>query len=146
MSDFKTVPSVNSVLVSLANHSHAIATTSTDGYLSSSDKIKLDGLSVLSTVTSIISVTYTLADGVDFFDLTLGGNCSIFLPTLMLGKRITILLTQDPSFNRTVTWSGLIHWAGGSTPALPTKGKKNIISATSGSTAWYGVLEGANYV
>ncbi|MFA6571420.1 MAG: hypothetical protein WCT77_09300 [Bacteroidota bacterium] len=53
-------------------------------------------------------------------NLTLTSNCTITLPTPVAGQSFTLLLHQDGTGSRTVTWTGSVLWSGGIAPTLTT--------------------------
>jgi len=54
-------------------------------------------------------------------DLTLSsGSCALTFPTATAGLSFTLVLRQDGSGSRVVTWPGTVKWAGGSAPTLTT--------------------------
>lgn len=55
---------------------------------------------------------------------TLGGNVSIAIKNLRPGQRLTVVLTQDGTGSRTVSWAG----AGGQTVARPAAA--NLVPST----------------
>lgn len=68
------------------------------------------------------TVTFDLSAGTTFHPAALGGNRTLALsnaPTVSpWAKPFTIILTQDATGSRTVTWFAGIKWAGGATPTL----------------------------
>jgi len=52
-------------------------------------------------------------------DITLTDNCTITLPTAVAGQSLTVLLRQDVTGSRTVTWTSAL-WSGGTAPTLTT--------------------------
>jgi hypothetical protein len=74
----------------------------------------------------------------DVQTLTLSANCTITLNNPVAGAIYRLLLVQDGSGNRTVTWP-TIKWAGGSAPTLTvTAGKTDIITLFYDGTSYYG--------
>jgi hypothetical protein len=51
--------------------------------------------------------------------ITLTDNCTITLPAAVAGQSLTVLLKQDGTGNRTVTWDSAL-WASGTPPTLST--------------------------
>jgi hypothetical protein len=67
------------------------------------------------------------------------------MPTAGAGKSFIILLRQDGTGSRTVTWT-TVNWAGGTAPTITsTASKQDIYSFFSDGTSWYGVTVGQNY-
>ena len=77
--------------------------------------------------------------------ITLTGNATITMPTATSGKSFVMLLKQDGTGSRTVTWS-TVKWAGGTAPTITsTASRMDILSFFSDGTNWYGVTVGQNY-
>lgn len=99
------------------------------------------------TATANTGTAYTidLANG-SLQILTLTGNCTFTFPTATSGRSFMLLLKQDGTGSRTVTWPAAVKWPGGSTPtitATANKGDKFIFTAD--GTNWYGSVGGQNY-
>jgi hypothetical protein len=56
--------------------------------------------------------------------VTLGGNRTITFANPVENGRYVVILTQDATGSRTITWPAGIKWAGGSAPVLTTTGTK----------------------
>lgn len=72
--------------------------------------------------------------------LTLTGNCTLTInnPTAA-GTMFTLVLIQDGTGSRTVTWPGTITWKGGAAPTLTTTNSKaDIIHLLWNGSAYYG--------
>lgn len=96
------------------------------------------------TANSSTAITLALTNGTVQI-ITLTGNATITMPTAALGKSFIILLRQDATGSRTVTWT-TVKWAGGTTPTVTaTASKQDIYSFFSDGTSWYGVTVGQNY-
>lgn len=90
------------------------------------------------------AITVSLANGT-VQQLTLTGNATITMPTAAAGKSFIIMLKQDGTGSRTVTWSTVV-WPGGTAPTITsTASKQDIYSFFSDGTNWYGVTVGQNY-
>ncbi len=82
---------------------------------------------------------------------TLGNNVTFsFTNPPASGKQgsFTLILTQDGTGSRTVTWPASVNWAGGTAPTLTTTAGAVDISAfltTDGGTTWYGFSGGLNF-
>lgn len=77
--------------------------------------------------------------------LTLTASTTITMPTAVAGKSFVIILRQDATGSRTVTWT-TVKWAGGTAPTITsTASKQDIFSFFSDGTSWYGVTIGQNY-
>ena len=98
----------------------------------------------VNTANTSTAYTISLANG-SFQILTLTGNATITMPTATAGKSFILLLKQDGTGSRTVTWSTVV-WPGGTAPTITsTASKQDIYSFFSDGTNWYGVTVGQNY-
>jgi hypothetical protein len=90
------------------------------------------------------AITINLANGT-VQDLTLTGNATITMPTAVAGKSFIIMLNQDATGSRSVTWSTVV-WPGGTAPTITgTANKMDMYSFFSDGTSWYGVIVSQNY-
>jgi hypothetical protein len=90
------------------------------------------------------AITINLANGT-IQKLTLNGNPTITMPTAVTGKSFLIMLKQDATGGRTVTWSTVV-WPLGVAPILSSGANKmDIFSFFSDGTNWYGVTVGQSY-
>lgn len=93
-----------------------------------------------STITFDLSVS-------DKHSVTLGGNRTLALTNDQKAQAFVILLKQDGTGSRTVTWFSGILWSGGTPPTLTTTAGK--IDAFSflriGSGAYLGFVLGPNF-
>lgn len=99
------------------------------------------------TVTANTSTAYTvdLANG-SVQILTLTGNCTFTFPTAAAGKSFIMLLKQDGTGSRTVTWPATVKWPSGTAPTITsTASKLDKYIFTSDGTNWYGSEAGKNY-
>lgn len=99
------------------------------------------------TVTANTSTAYTidLVNGTVQI-LTLTGNCTFTFPTAVAGKSFLVMLRQDGTGSRTVTWPASVKWPGGTAPTITaTASKQDILSFVSDGTNWYGATGGQNY-
>lgn len=93
------------------------------------------------------SNVYTLTDGATIAldwnngnvqEVTLGGNRTFTFANPIAGSRYVIIVVQDATGSRTITWP-TIKWTGGSTPALTTTaGKKDIFTLIYDGTDYLG--------
>ena len=96
------------------------------------------------SANSSTAITLALTNGTVQIN-TLTGSATITMPTAALGKSFILLLRQDATGSRTVTWS-TVNWAGGTAPTITsTASKQDIYSFFSDGTSWYGVTVGQNY-
>jgi hypothetical protein len=98
----------------------------------------------LYTANTSTAITVSLANGT-VQQLTLTANATITMPTASAGKSFVIMLKQDATGSRTVTWSTVV-WPAGTAPTITsTASKQDIYSFFSDGTNWYGVTVGQNY-
>lgn len=98
----------------------------------------------LYSANSSTAITINLSNGT-FQYITLTGNATITMPTAAAGKSFILLLAQDATGSRTVTWSTVV-WPGGTAPTITsTASKKDLYSFFSDGTNWYGVTISQNY-
>jgi len=96
------------------------------------------------SANSSTAITLALTNGTVQI-ITLTGNATITMPTAVSGKSFIMLLRQDATGSRTVTWS-TVKWAGGTAPTVTaTASKQDIYSFFSDGSSWYGVTVGQNY-
>ena len=77
--------------------------------------------------------------------LTLTANATITTPTAVAGKSFVIILRQDATGSRSVTWS-TVNWPTATAPTITgTASKQDIFSFFSDGTSWYGTTIGQNY-
>lgn len=76
----------------------------------------------VNTVSASGAGTVILPDPTTYgmSDVTLTGNATVALPSPAAGESFSLLLRQDGTGSRTVTWSGTIIWDGASVPTLQT--------------------------
>jgi hypothetical protein len=128
----------------------------TTGTASATAKVVLDAAPTIvnPTVTNYVetlysantstAITISLANGT-VQNLTLTGNATITMPTAVAGKSFIIILSQDGTGSRTVTWS-TVSWPSATAPTITTTAsKKDIYSFFSDGTSWYGTTIGQNY-
>jgi hypothetical protein len=98
----------------------------------------------VNTANTSTAYTISLADG-SFQILTLTGSATITMPTATAGKSFILLLKQDGTGSRTVTWS-TVKWPAGTAPTITsTASKQDIFSFFADGTNWYGTTVGQNY-
>jgi hypothetical protein len=96
------------------------------------------------SANSSTAITLALTNGTVQI-ITLTGNATITMPTAVNGKSFILLLRQDATGSRSVTWS-TVNWAGATAPTITgTASKQDIYSFFSDGTSWYGVTVGQNY-
>jgi len=98
----------------------------------------------LYTANTSTAITISLTNGTVQF-LTLTGNATITMPTAVAGKSFTVLLKQDATGGRSVTWTTVV-WPSGTAPTITTTASKmDKFVFTSDGTNWYGSNAGQNY-
>jgi hypothetical protein len=96
------------------------------------------------TANSSTAITLALTNGTVQI-ITLTGNATITMPTAVAGKSFLLLLKQDATGSRTVTWS-TVKWPAATAPTVTsTASKQDIYSFFSDGTNWYGTTVGQNY-
>lgn len=96
------------------------------------------------SANSSTAITLDLANGTVQI-ITLTGNATVTMPTATAGKSFILLLKQDATGSRTITWS-TVKWAGGTAPTITgTASRQDIFSFFSDGTNWYGGTIGLNY-
>lgn len=93
---------------------------------------------------SSTAITLDLANG-NVQKLTLTGNCTVTLTSPASGamRALTLLVFQDATGSRTVTWPASVKWGNAGAPTLTvTASKMDMISlfTVDGGTNWYGAL------
>lgn len=99
------------------------------------------------SVVANTSTAYTidLANGT-LQILTLTGNCTFTFPSAAVGKSFMLLLKQDGTGSRTVTWPAAVKWPSGTAPTMTaTASRLDKYVFTSDGTNWYGSNAGQNY-
>lgn len=96
------------------------------------------------TANSSTAITLALTNGTVQI-ITLTGNATITMPTAVSGKSFIIMLKQDATGSRSVTWS-TVSWPSATAPTITgTASKMDIYSFFSDGTNWYGTTIGQNY-
>jgi hypothetical protein len=99
----------------------------------------------VATANTSTAYTIDLAGG-SVQVLTLTGSCTFTFPTATAGKGFIILLKQDATGSRTVTWPAAVKWPGGTAPTITaTASKLDKYVFTADGTNWYGSDAGKNY-
>jgi hypothetical protein len=98
-----------------------------------------------ATANTGTAYTIDLANG-SVQILTLTGNCTFTFPTATAGRSFFLLLRQDATGNRTVTWPAAVRWPGGTTPTITSTAlRQDKYVFTADGTNWYGSNAGQNY-
>ena len=97
------------------------------------------------SANSSTAITLALTNGTVQI-ITLTGNATITMPAVVSGKSFTILLKQDGTGSRTVTWAATVQWPSGTAPTITsTASKMDKYVFISDGTYWYGSTAGQNY-
>ena len=105
------------------------------------------GKEVVSTnATSGAAATLDLANG-NVFDLTLTANCTLTFSGTTAGVAcsFTLILRQDGTGSRTVTWPASVDWPAGTAPTLTTTASAvDVLTflSTDNGTTWLGFVAG----
>ena len=120
------------------------STTSNVGNLTLTNVTVTNYTETLYTANTGTAITVALTNGT-VQQLTLTGNATITMPTATAGKSFVIMLKQDGTGGRTVTWSTVV-WPGGTAPTITsTASNQDIFSFFADGTSWYGATIGQNY-
>lgn len=100
----------------------------------------------INTATDGATVTFDCKLS-DKHIVTLGGNRTLALSNDQVGQTFLIILKQDTSPPRTVTWWSGILWSGGTVPTLTNGSSKCDIFSflKTGSGAYLGFVVGQNH-
>jgi hypothetical protein len=75
-------------------------------------------------------------------DITLTANCTITMPAANSGASFNVILRQDATGSRTVTW-GSVKWPGGVVPTLSTAaGAIDVLTFLCSNGQWFGFVAG----
>jgi hypothetical protein len=100
---------------------------------------------LVNTANSSTAYTINLTSGTIQI-ITLTGNCTFTFPTATAGKSFMLLLKQDATGSRTVTWPATVKWPGNTAPTITsTASKLDKYVFTADGTNWYGSNGGQNY-
>lgn len=74
-------------------------------------------------------------------DVTLTAGCTFTFPTAAAGKSFTVVLRQDGTGGRAVTWPGAVLWPGGVLPTRSTGANAvDVFTFVASGTAWIGSM------
>lgn len=120
--------------------------------LTASTSATLSGLTVNNgyteeTVSANTGTAYTInLDNGSVQILTLTGNCTFTFPTATAGRSFFLLLKQDGTGGRTVTWPAAVKWPSSTAPTITsTASRTDKFVFTADGTNWVGSLAGQNY-
>lgn len=121
--------------------------------LSSSDSLALPNTTAFQGVQESVTVAntgtaYTVAiTAASVLDLTLTGNCTFTFPTPAAGAQFTLLLKQDATGSRSVTWPTSVRWKENNTAPVPTATalRTDTYTFLADGTYWIGFEGPKNY-
>jgi hypothetical protein len=100
----------------------------------------------VATANTSTAYTIDLANG-SVQILTLTGTATITFPANTAGKSFLLLLKQDATGSRAVTWDTDVKWAASTAPTITsTASKADIYSFVCDGTYWYGTTVAQNYL
>jgi hypothetical protein len=128
--------------------SGATGTTSTNLVFSTTPSLTnptvTNYVETLYSANTSTALTIDLANGT-VQKLTLTANATLTMPTAVAGKSFIIILAQDATGSRAVTWT-TVSWPSATAPTITsTASKKDIYSFFSDGTSWYGATIAQNY-
>lgn len=99
----------------------------------------------IATDTDGATVTFDCSAS-DWHQVQIAGNRTFALANPAVGQQFTIIVQQDATGSRTVTWFSGILWAGGSAPTLTTTASKRDVLTFKciGSGVYLGFVAGQN--
>lgn len=103
----------------------------------------------LVSANSGTAYTINLGNG-NVFKVTLTANVTFTFsgaPTSGTAGSFTLILVQDATGSRTVSWPASVDWPGGSAPTITsTANAVDVLTflTTDGGTTWYGFAAGQN--
>jgi hypothetical protein len=102
----------------------------------------------VATANTGTAYTIDLAGG-SVQALTLTGNVTFTFPTVTAGRSFLMVLRQDATGGRTVTWPSVtnpVRWPGGTAPTITsTASRTDLYGFTADGTRWYGRTIAQNY-
>jgi hypothetical protein len=99
----------------------------------------------VATANTSTAYTIDLAGG-SVQILTLTGNCTFTFPTATAGRSFFLLLKQDATGGRTVTWPAAVKWPGGTAPTITSTALRlDKYVFTAADSNWYGSVAGQSY-
>lgn len=93
----------------------------------------------MQTLTDGATITWNMNQG-NMATVTLAGNRTVAAPTgLINGGTYMLVVVQDATGTRTLTWNAVFKWSGGTTPTLTTTAnKRDLFWFVSDGTNLYG--------
>ena len=93
------------------------------------------------------SYTIDISNGT-FQTLSLTNNCSFTFPAgTIAGRSFTLLLSQDSTGGRTVTWPAAVYWPNNTAPTITSTASRTdkFVFSQDGLGRWLGSVAGQNY-
>ena len=114
-----------------------------DPAASSTGQVLTQFSSPITTDTDGSTVTFNLA-AANWHQVTLGGNRTLALSNPTVGQQFTLILIQDGTGSRTVTWFTTIKWPSATPPTLTTAagGIDVFTFKCVGTNSYYGFIAG----
>jgi hypothetical protein len=143
-----TIPTSALTVTGDARVAGIVTATTFSGNLSSG------ALTNYSETTNVVgntgtAATINLANG-NFVTATLTGNCTFTFTTGITSGTVsfTLLLTNDATPSRTITWPASVKWPGGTVPTRTTTASRTdawTFFTTNNGTTWHGNIAQYNY-
>ena len=91
------------------------------------------------------TITFNMNSG-NLHSVTLGGNRTLAVSNVATNQSFVVILKQDGTGSRTVTWWSGIKWVGASAPTLTTTASRwDIFAFIYDGTDYFGSVVGQNY-
>lgn len=106
------------------------------------------GQSTVTTISASGAAQTLMIGGANTFDVTLTANCTLALTGAAASgseSSILLILRQDGTGSRLVTWPGSVTWPGGSAPTLsttPSTADFVVLETVDGGSTWFGFPTG----
>lgn len=103
-----------------------------------------------NTATATASTTIDCSLG-NIFTVTMSASITTLafsnVPASGRVYNMTLILKQDATGGRSITWPAAVKWPGGTAPSLSLANKTDIVNlfTTDGGTTWYGTVVGQNF-
>lgn len=117
------------------------------GVASPAARFDLGGDYKEGVVTANTGTAYTIALTGTVQNLTLTGSCTFTFPAATTaGRSFLLILRQDSTGSRTVTWPAAVRWPGGTAPTITaTASRYDLYAFTADGSVWLGRTIAQNY-